>query len=90
MEKITGYSFKEVKGNSCKIIKPETQPINVKNRENNPGVKEARKPLSLNKKKILDLLYDCEWNKAEVARRVGLSRATIWKYMKKWDIPMQP
>jgi two-component system, NtrC family, response regulator HydG len=76
------------------IIKPETQPINIKNRETNPEVKpdfkKGRKPLSLNKKKLLELLHDCEWNKAEVARRVGLSRASIWKYMKKWDIPMQP
>ena len=28
-------------------------------------------------------------SQAEVARRVGLSRASIWKYMKKWDIPLQ-
>jgi transcriptional regulator of acetoin/glycerol metabolism len=36
------------------------------------------------------LLVDCGWNKAEVGRRVGLSRTAIWKYMKKWDIPLQP
>jgi two-component system response regulator HydG len=35
------------------------------------------------------LLYECHWNKAEVARRVGLSRTAIWKYMKKWDIPLR-
>jgi PAS domain S-box-containing protein len=35
-----------------------------------------------------ELLYECHWNKAEVARRVGLSRTAIWKYMKKWDIPL--
>lgn len=36
------------------------------------------------------LLVDCGWNKAEVGRRAGLSRTAIWKYMKKWDIPLQP
>jgi len=36
---------------------------------------------------LLTLLKECDWNKAEVARRVGMSRASIWKYMKKWNIP---
>lgn len=38
---------------------------------------------------LLDLLDACDWNKAEVGRRVGLSRTAIWKYMKKWDIPLK-
>jgi PAS domain S-box-containing protein len=38
---------------------------------------------------LVGLLKDSEWNKAEVSRRTGLSRATIWKYMKKWKIPPQ-
>ena len=45
-----------------------------------PGRKLVRETL-------LVFLKECDWNKAEVARRVGLSRASIWKYMKKWDIP---
>ncbi|MCK5350753.1 MAG: diguanylate cyclase, partial [Desulfobacula sp.] len=44
----------------------------------------------LTREKLIELLHDSEWNKAEVARRVKLSRASIWKYMKKWDIPLQP
>ena len=47
------------------------------------------KKLKPNKALLLELLDECEWNKAEVARRVGLSRTAIWKYMKKWDIPLQ-
>lgn len=43
----------------------------------------------LDPEKLLHLLTECDWNKAEVARRVGLSRASIWKYMKKWDIPQK-
>jgi two-component system, NtrC family, response regulator HydG len=38
---------------------------------------------------LIEVLSECDWNKAEVARRVGLSRTAIWKYMKKWDIPLQ-
>ena len=48
----------------------------------------GRKKLS--KEILLDLLNACDWNKAEVGRRVGLSRTAIWKYMKKWKIPLQP
>ncbi|MFH2091280.1 MAG: sigma 54-interacting transcriptional regulator [Pseudomonadota bacterium] len=45
---------------------------------------------ALTSEKLIELLHDTKWNKAEVARRVGLSRASIWKYMKKWNIPIQP
>ena len=44
----------------------------------------------LTKPLLESLLMDCDWNKAEVARRVGLSRTAIWKYMKKWNIPLKP
>ena len=43
----------------------------------------------LSREKLLELLNECGWNKAEVARRVGLSRTAIWKYMKKLDIPLK-
>jgi len=43
----------------------------------------------LSSRKLTTLLHECDWNKAEVARRSGLSRASIWKYMKKWDIPIK-
>ena len=35
------------------------------------------------------LLTACDWNKAEVARRIGVSRTAVWKYMKKWQIPLK-
>jgi PAS domain S-box-containing protein len=44
---------------------------------------------SLSRERLLELLYEYGWNKAEVARQVGISRTAIWKYMKKWDIPLQ-
>jgi transcriptional regulator with PAS, ATPase and Fis domain len=38
---------------------------------------------------LLELLEACDWNKAEVARRLGVSRTAVWKYMKKWNISLQ-
>ena len=43
----------------------------------------------LTRELLIESLDASNWNKAEVARRVGFSRAAIWKYMKKWDIPMR-
>jgi len=38
---------------------------------------------------LLQVLEESDWNKAEAARRTGYSRASVWKYMKKWDIPLE-
>jgi two-component system response regulator HydG len=57
-----------------------------------PYSSEARfdyPPKKLTREYLIQVLGECDWNKAEVARRVGLSRTAIWKYMKKWDIPLQ-
>jgi len=50
---------------------------------------KARPRPELSRDRLLEQLDACHWNKAEVARRVGLSRTAIWKYMKKWKIPLQ-
>lgn len=46
-------------------------------------------PENITKQALLTLLDACQWNKAEVGRRIGKSRTSVWKYMKKWDIPLQ-
>jgi PAS domain S-box-containing protein len=51
------------------------------------GNRTKRKKLT--QESLLELLEECDWNKAEVSRRVGLSRTAIWKYMKKYKIPLQ-
>jgi len=38
---------------------------------------------------LIEILRECDWNKAEAGRCVGVSRTAIWKYMKKWDIPLK-
>jgi two-component system response regulator HydG len=45
--------------------------------------------LKLTKAQLIDLLEDANWNKAEVARQIRKSRTSVWKYMKKWNIPLQ-
>jgi two-component system, NtrC family, response regulator HydG len=57
--------------------------------DNTTGGRPAAR-VKLTREGLCDLLAACDWNKAEVGRRVGLSRTAIWKYMKKWEIPLQP
>ena len=38
---------------------------------------------------LIEILRECDWNKAEAGRRLDVSRTAIWKYMKKWDIPLE-
>jgi len=37
---------------------------------------------------LVAVLEICGWNKAEAARRLGLNRATVWRKMKQWGIPL--
>ncbi len=72
-------------------------PVEIRRLEYRPAFSESigndgrGKPLrkKLTRELLLEVLETSNWNKAEVGRRVGLSRASIWKYMKKWNIPLQ-
>jgi PAS domain S-box-containing protein len=50
---------------------------------------KALSAVKLSRETLFEILNDCDWNKAEVGRRLGLSRTAIWKYMKKWEIPLE-
>lgn len=70
-------------------------PIDIRSSQFHPTAMPTAKtgsvlkaPSKLTKNSLTALLHDCEWNKAETARRAGLNRTTIWKYMKKWNIPL--
>ena len=77
-------------------IETSDLPIEIRNPETvglclDPTLVSApRRRTKLTKAALLELLQASDWNKAEVARRVGLSHTSIWKYMKKWDIPLKP
>jgi PAS domain S-box-containing protein len=78
-------------------IEPLDLPVEIRHGQNvcagtampSPDTPPRTKRKALSKPELLDLLAACDWNKAEVGRRAGLSRTAIWKYMKKWDIPLQ-
>jgi len=44
---------------------------------------------SLSKEALLALLEEYNWNKKDVGRHLGVSHTAIWKYMKKWEIPLK-
>ncbi len=81
----------------CNSDRIQQQDLPLEIRQANPGDTRSKqsflnrsvKGKKVTKESLLQLLDDCSWNKAEVARQVGLSRTAIWKYMKKWDIPLQ-
>lgn len=58
-----------------------------------PGKNQKRlqdRNTSLDRARLWQLLDSSGWNKAEVGRRLGVSRTAVWKYMKKFDIPLRP
>lgn len=61
---------------------PAQTPVQLEGNYTQPG-------RNLTREKLLELLEQSDWNKAEAARRIGVSRTAVWKYMKKWDIPLQ-
>jgi two-component system, NtrC family, response regulator HydG len=72
-------------------------PVEIRQTTYQPLTSEAApaapKPYSRGKKfsreELVELLDACDWNKAEVARRIGLSRTAVWKYMKNLGIPLK-
>lgn len=80
----------------CNSDRVELEDLPVEIRSNIRAAKskpDSRKTVPAKREKLtrdslLSLLEDCSWSKAEVARRVGLSHTSIWKYMKKWNIPL--
>lgn len=46
-------------------------------------------PGNLTRELLEAKLDECNWNKAEAARRLGISRTAVWKRMKQWKIPLQ-
>jgi PAS domain S-box-containing protein len=72
-------------------------PVEIRQAEFRAGVHEVMpaevrqipKCKNLTKERLIDVLEKSGWNKAEAGRRLFVSRAAIWKYMKKWAIPMK-
>lgn len=41
------------------------------------------------RKELLDMLIECRWNKSEVARRLGITRVSVWRRMKQLGLPLE-
>ncbi|MFO8112779.1 MAG: sigma 54-interacting transcriptional regulator [Desulfosalsimonadaceae bacterium] len=71
-------------------------PVEIRQKEIDPMAWPLPvEPVSAYKKQpdkhtLIELLDECGWNKAEVGRRLGKSRTSVWKYMKKYNIPLEP
>lgn len=44
----------------------------------------------MNGENLMGALQRCKWNKAAVAREMGVNRSTIWRRMKRWGISLDP
>ena len=79
------------------LIEPDDLPVELREARCRPPVREAAgrsapgvyRRRSISKEQLLEVLHDSDWNKAEVARRLNVSRTAVWKYMKKYQIPLQ-
>ena len=56
--------------------------------EGGPAAESSASTGAQTREQLLAALKTCGWNKAEVARRLGLNRATVWRKMKQWGIPL--
>jgi two-component system response regulator HydG len=54
-----------------------------------PPAPSISQPSMLTKDALIRTLEQCQGNKAEAARKLGINRATVWRKMKLWDISMQ-
>lgn len=79
------------------LIEPEDLPVELREMSCGPpagnhAVQSLGRPYrrgKISKDQLLEVLHASDWNKAEAARRFGISRTAIWKYMKKYNIPLQ-
>lgn len=81
------------------LIGPFDLPVELRRAEVRSAASEAfmaarradnprrRKPT---REMLLQLLEEYGWNKAEVARRLGMDRTSVWRLMKALGVPLQP
>jgi len=82
----------------CRAGRIELEHLPLELRRPGPARFDSSRPSSvapvpvqpLKPENLRSLLRACGWNKAEAARRLGISRTAVWKYMRKWGIPLKP
>ncbi len=78
---------------SGRTIQPDHLPLEIRERTfllNTPALTGSSNPSGpLTRELLVARLSESDWNKAETARRLGISRTAVWKRMKQWEIPLQ-
>jgi len=59
-----------------------------RNTEGNHAAESSVHAGAQTREQLIAALEMCGWNKAEAARQLGLNRATVWRKMKQWGIPL--
>jgi two-component system response regulator HydG len=98
LENTIEHAYVTCQGNEIGLfdLPPELRRSEFRAAECAGRVKEQPQPASaaaspaITREQLLAMLHNCNWKKAEAARRLGLNRATIWRKMKQWGIPMEP
>ena len=88
LENAIEHAFVICKGNQIELfdLPVEVRRIQYNNSKPQPKISERNK---ITKEGLVSLLEECDWNKSMAGRRLGCSHTTIWKYMKKWNIPIK-
>ena len=100
MEKLTSYSWpgniRELRNaiEYASVLCPggaidvQHLPVKVKQQSNSMEKGTFKKPVdeSQDKENLLKALKQAEGNQSETARKLGVSRVTVWKKMKKYGI----
>ncbi|MCP4124710.1 MAG: sigma-54-dependent Fis family transcriptional regulator [Bacteroidetes bacterium] len=78
-----------------RTIQPDHLPLEIRElKHSSPvtqykiGVEAFRESQPLIRELLMARLHESGWNKAEAARRLGVSRTTVWKRMKQWEISL--
>ncbi len=77
-------------------VDPFDLPVEIRQAEYQPldpprpeKTQNYRSEVPINQQTLTELLWECGWNKAEAARQLGISRTAVWKYMKRFNIPLK-
>lgn len=82
------YALLHCKGDE---ISPQHLPPDILSFGGQRGEATTQKPLEESEKETLRrVLAECGNRRSEAARRLGISRATLWRKMKRLGLPLQP
>lgn len=68
------------------LIEPKDLPAPVAAATTSPDPKAVRSIVHSEENLIQKVLRECQWNKTEAARRLGISRSTLYEKLKKYQI----